>query len=174
MNKTVFGTIAGSLVLGAVKHKFGSSSRESGEVMYIEDMLEMVKVLNGFGGYCPYAAVAINSYFFNEELPYYLTVNRYLYEEKDNPRGHVALHFNLHGENFYLDSDGIEKPIDMIDSWGMVELEDYDGIDKEDKEYETLSFTFTDSNQMLAFWGIVPSEAEPIIVAMTKALHGVS
>jgi len=133
-----------------------------------------VKVLNGFGGYCPYAAVAINSYFFDEELPYYLTVNRYLYEEKNDPRGHVAVHFNIHGENFYLDSDGIEKPIHMIDSWGVVVLEDYEGTDIEDKEHETLSFTFTDSNQMLEFWGIVPSEAEPIIVAMTKSLHGVS
>lgn len=137
--------------------------------MDLEDILEHIQKaqLNGWGGLCPYAAVAINSYFFKEQLPYYLTVNRYLYEQEGEPRGHVALHFNLVGEDFYLDSDGTEKPIEMIDSWGVVDFDD----DDERKEFETLSFRFDDSDEMLKFWGIDPEVAEPLIVSFTEQLH---
>lgn len=100
--------------------------------------------LNGWGGHCASAALAINRLLFSGQGVYLVACNRALLSQ-GHIAGHVAVMFN---GSFY-DSDAIEKEFDDIESWGMLDEHDPDYANcftasdpwDEKKAMEVVSFT---------------------------------
>ena len=84
--------------------------------------------LEGFGGMCAEAAIAMNEVIFGGKGKLVAAVNKKLWEE-GRFLGHVAVEW----EGSYWDADG-EKTWDEIESWGMVDEndEDYSFENKDD------------------------------------------
>lgn len=100
--------------------------------------------LNGWGGHCASAALAINRLLFNGQGVYLVACNRALLSQ-GHIAGHVAVMFN---GSFY-DSDATEKEFEDIESWGMLDEHDPDYAScftasdpwDEEKAMEVVSFT---------------------------------
>lgn len=82
--------------------------------------------LDGFGGECGAAAIAINNALFEGKGKLVGAFNKAFYE-KGMWIGHVAvsLEHPVHG-NYYLDGDAQVKDVSLIDSWGMLDPDDPD------------------------------------------------
>jgi hypothetical protein len=82
---------------------------------------------SGFGGRCGLAAVAINRVLFGGSRKLVAAVNAMFYRKGDQWVGHVAV---LDRRGVYWDADGEPKPYDVIDSWGMLDVEDSEYRDR--------------------------------------------
>lgn len=78
--------------------------------------------LEGFGGHCCAAAVAINTGLFDGAGALVGAFNLAFQTQAGHYIGHVAVLF----EGVYWDADGRPKPWDEIESWGMLDPYDPD------------------------------------------------
>lgn len=100
--------------------------------------------LNGWGGHCASAALAINRLLFSGQGVYLVACNRALLSQ-----GHIAGHVAVMFKGSFYDSDAIEKEFDDIESWGMLDEHDPDYANcftasdpwDEKKAMEVVSFT---------------------------------
>lgn len=80
-----------------------------------------MKPMNGFGGNCLAAAIAINRVEFNNEGKIVAAVNRAMWNDRNRFLGHVAVEH----EGKYYDWDFEPKDWEEIESWGMLDEEEY-------------------------------------------------
>lgn len=81
---------------------------------------------SGFGGACWSAAVAINRLLFSSRGRYTMGVNAALHAAQCTV-GHVAVTIaDEVYDSIHLDADGRPKSGDEIESWGMLDPDDYD------------------------------------------------
>lgn len=84
-------------------------------------VVDKIKKLNlrGWGGHCGNAAIEINNKVFGGKGKYIVAVNKFLWEQYDEPVGHVVVKFN---EKLW-DTNGLTD-MDHLESWGMVDEND--------------------------------------------------
>jgi hypothetical protein len=112
-----------------------SAPRTQEDLDIVFQILEKAKI-EGFGGACAEAAVAINNVLFDGEGTLVAAVNKYLWEKYGRMTGHVAVYYDPDGS--YWDAEG-EKDWEHIESWGMLDPEDPDyGFPNEEAAYEVV------------------------------------
>lgn len=77
--------------------------------------------LEGFAGKCLSAAVALNRVIFEGQAEFVVAANRAFLEH-----GHFFGHVALRANGIHWDADGRPKPLEDIESWGMLDADDPD------------------------------------------------
>ena len=79
--------------------------------------------IKGWGGLCGQAAIQINHNVFNGKGKYLVAVNEFLWDFENKLVGHVVVKYN----NKLWDVDGLTT-MDKLESWGMVDEQEYSDI----------------------------------------------
>ena len=129
--------------------------------------------LNGFGGACGAAAVAINRVLFDGKAELVGAFNEALWE-KGEPLGHVAV---IH-DDIVWDADGRPKSLEDFESFGMLDPEDPDyqqlaaklGIEWDDEVANTaVLVTYDDEAEVLEWFD--PAGLEKMEATLRAALE---